>query len=699
MLLRKLNIQPLICKRLSSSTRIRNIGIVAHIDAGKTTVTERILYLCGTTRSVGDVDKGNTVTDFMDLERERGITIQSAAVTTFHKDHRINLIDTPGHVDFTFEVERSVRVLDGVVVVLDGSAGVQAQTLTVWKQASKNKLPSCFFVNKMDKPNADYEMTIDSIQQKLGFAVAPIVKPVVKDEKLLGFVDILNSSVLKMDTDEWTPIQDKSFESDVVHESKQELYEIIAENDDFFANEFLSTENCDNISIENVITSLRRCTLSNKIGTLASGTALRKTHSVVPLLDMINNYLPSPVDTNIDIPEEIITCGMVFKVGHDKRKGQLNFVRVYKGELLPNHAITLNNTAKGMVSSHTTQLFTPYSDDLQAIDKVETGNIAVVTGLTGSVTGDTITVAKNQKDAFILHGIEYPEPVFFCSIEPPNIGQALQMERALEELCIEDPSFRMRTDAESGQMILESMGELHIEVMKHRLKKEYGLDVFMGQMRVNFKEIPQGRSVVTTTVQDTFDQKRPQWCTLKIELELAPLSTSFKRAEIDLEDSDAPFIKREWQNAITEGCKNALFNGPVMGYPVHGVEIKVKRLDISGGRINSALLSACASDAVTEALKESGTYLAEPVMDIEVDVIGQKDGVISVIANELTRRRADIQDTTNNKVKAKLPLSEADGLAKSLRSVTSGLSTFHMKFGEYQQVGSEKVSSMRLQSF
>ncbi|CAD5232448.1 unnamed protein product [Bursaphelenchus xylophilus] len=682
---------------LSTSIRdIRNIGIIAHIDAGKTTVTERILYLCGTTKYVGDVDKGNTVTDFMDMERERGITIQSAAVTTFYKDKRINLIDTPGHVDFTFEVERSVRILDGVVVVLDGSAGVQAQTLTVWKQASRNKLPSVFFVNKMDKPNADYSMSIDSIQQKLGIAVAPLVVPFFKEEKLVGFLNVLESTVLLIGSTNWEPIKTQSLEFDLLLQGRQQLFEIIAEHDDRFADKFLSTEDTSKIATSNVISALRRCTLSTKLAALSSGTALRSTESVLPLLDMIVDYLPSPDLMVNEIPEYISTCGLVFKVGHDKRKGQLNFVRIYKGELAPNQPVNLNNVAKEVVHTHTHQLFIPFSDDLEPVQKVEAGNIAVIAGLEGAVTGDTVTESR-RGDPFILHGIQYPEPAFFCSVEPPNIGMAVKMEKALEELCIEDPSFRVRTDSESGQMIVESMGELHIEVLKHRLKKEYGLDVFLGKMRVNFKEVPHSTSEVSATVEDTLDQKT-QWCTLKIELEPVSVSTPFKKAEIALEEEDAPFIKREWLNAINEGVKNALFNGPVLGYPVQGVGIKIRRLDVSGGRINTALLSACASEAVSKALKESGTFLVEPLMDLEVEVIGQKEGIISSIINELTRRRAEILDSSATGVKARLPLSESDGLARSLRSVSSGLSTFHMKFKEYQQVAGDRISALRAEN-
>ncbi|KAL7078314.1 hypothetical protein ACQ4LE_002695 [Meloidogyne hapla] len=728
---------------ISDINKIRNIGIIAHIDAGKTTLTEQLLYQTGITQSVGFVDEGSTITDFMEIERERGITIQSASISSLWKNHRINLIDTPGHVDFTVEVERSLRVLDGAVTVLDASAGVQAQTLTVWRQANKFNLPLIFFINKMDKPCADLNFCVNSIEERLNIKVIPIVLPFFnsKNGNLEGFIDILNNLFLnftKLQKDdikfiennnfEWIQIQKNSQIEKISFSGFEDICLNIADVDSEFEKQITKHQNLRNIPKEIIIKALRKNTISRKLSPIACGSALHCSLSVLPVMDMIINFLPNPNENNFKnnkINDEIIkSCGIVFKVSHDKKEGQLNYVRLFKGDIkIP----SINNKCQySLINANKDEcqnnykIFTPFSDYLQSIEKVEDGNIAVFTGLNNTKTGDTLIICnssyKNKSFAhFALEGIDSPSPVFSCTIESPTMASEQKFLKALSELLVEDPSLQIREDPITGQKILEGMGELQIEVLRERLLREYKLDVFIGPLRIGYRESPTEPAEHSETIEDSLSQKFQRSCN-SLKLYIEPLVKNddiivesgfgiFSGIELSLESENIEEIeianqilskRPELLRAINDGCSVALFNGPKMGFSVTNVKIFLKSFTFSG-RIQPTLLSACASRCLSNALKKSEINIFEPLMKIEVSIISGISGFpdVDIILNELSKRRSRIISIDNQKkiaiIIASIPLSETIGLSKILRTISSGLASFNLEQKGYQIVESKNV--------
>ncbi|VDO76127.1 unnamed protein product [Heligmosomoides polygyrus] len=683
----------------ASTSDIRNIGIVAHIDAGKTTLTERMLYLAGVIRHMGDVDSGNTVTDFLDLERERGITIQLAAVTFGWKKHRINLIDTPGHVDFTVEVERCARVLDGIVTVLDGSAGVQAQTLTVWRQAAKFHLPAVFFVNKLDKKESAFRKSIDSLEQKLKIKAVLTGCPVYEGGVLSGVVDAIHKRAVPISADgQWKNAESTPF-GDALAQSREDLCCSLSELDSDFISLFLEQYNGNAMAVPPavIVKALRRITLSNRGAAVACGSALRCPASVLPVLDHIVNFLPSPRERNPFITKLFgkELCGLVFKIGHDKRKGKLAFVRVYSGTLTSNS--TLFNSSRGE-NDGPIRLFIAQSSELVPVSSVGEGNIAVVSGLSSAVTGDTLLSSEhishqlaherhklchaekaaehdshrklahdvfsnaNQGDIqteldvlsdgnnAVLRGISSPDPVYFCCIEPPSSKSNHEFEKALNEIAVEDPSMRIRHDAETGQTIVETMGELHLDIIKNRLVRDYGLNVFVGPLQIAYREVVGVPILHTATVQDVMDEKkRAHAASLTLHLEPKERVGKFKGVHVEL-PSDSPPVRAEWLKAINEGCRNALHNGPVLGFPVQDVVITLKAIITSGGRTNPAVLSACAHKCVSEAIENSRAHLIEPVMRLDITLEGGVEA--QAILRELTTRRGTIVECGGTECKS-----------------------------------------------
>ncbi|KAI1722831.1 elongation factor tu GTP binding domain-containing protein [Ditylenchus destructor] len=662
----------------------RNIGIVAHIDAGKTTTTERLLYLTGASRTIGDVDDGNTITDWMDLERER-------AVSSMWRDHRINLIDTPGHVDFTFEVGRSLRVLDGTITVLDGSAGVQAQTLTVWRQAKKFELPSVFFVNKMDKQNADFYRSVETVEQRLSHRVIPIVIPILSETgKFIGAIDLLNSTYLNTTEDEapWTAFDESFPHYDLYRNGWENMVSELSDLDEEF--ERIVVNSAEDIPREAIILALRRATLNLLASPIVCGTALKSVSSVKPMLDMIVDYLPSP---NHRLQRESVVhnakiCALVFKISHDKQRGALSYARILKGELHENSHLLNANRCKQEANF---KLFEPFGDLLQPIS-----DILVFSGLNSTITGDTLINSNSISDAtlkssevqdelnkFVLEGITTPDPVYSCSIEPPSNSSRLKFEKALAELCVEDPSLHIRQDQDTGQTILEGMGPL----------------------QVGYKEILKRSVVHECTTEATFDNKH-NWCNLKLQLDPSSKILPFKTLTVELEEEEEDtaektrqIIKPQWVKAMNEGCRLALYNGPSVGFPIGGIEITLKSWATSNF-VNAPLLSAAASRCVKQAMDKAGSRLMEPVMSIEVTLIrdGPDDSNSNYVLSELGNRRAVIKDIEHSShaivIHGKVPLACCSGIAKKMRSITSGMCALHMDFLEYDEVTSHEQEAI-----
>nr|XP_033785179.1 ribosome-releasing factor 2, mitochondrial isoform X3 [Geotrypetes seraphini] len=572
-------------------SKIRNIGIMAHIDAGKTTTTERMLYYSGYTRTLGDVDDGDTVTDFMAEERERGITIQSAAVTFDWNDHRINLIDTPGHVDFTVEVERSLRVLDGAVAVFDASAGVEAQTLTVWRQANKHQIPRICFLNKMDKTGASLSYCIDSIKQKLKVTPLLLQLPIGEGKTFKGLVDLVTKEKLI-----WCPTSDmddgRLFEKiplaemdnpelfEVVKDARNSLIEQVADLDDEFAELVLEdySENLDSLPAGKFQAAIRRLTLAQRAVPVLCGSAL-KNKGIQPLLDAITMYLPAPNECYHDFLQWYGNdlCALAFKVIHDKQRGSLVFLRIYSGTMKPQSAVhNINRNCTERMS----RLLLPFADQNIEIPSLTEGNIALSVGLKQTATGDTIVTsrasamaaaqragradgmklgASKESESLILAGIDIPEPVFFCTIEPPSLARQPDLEYALSCLQREDPSLKVKTDPDSGQTILCGMGELHIEIVHDRIKREYKLETYLGPLQIAYRET----IISSASAADTLDRTVGDAHHLvSVKLDVSPLlaEATVTTSVIEYAQNIAE-LPKDLQKAVDNGIHTSYLQG------------------------------------------------------------------------------------------------------------------------------------------
>uniref|UniRef100_A0A8C9Q5W4 Ribosome-releasing factor 2, mitochondrial n=1 Tax=Spermophilus dauricus TaxID=99837 RepID=A0A8C9Q5W4_SPEDA len=664
--------------------KIRNIGIMAHIDAGKTTTTERILYYSGYTRSLGDVDDGDTVTDFMAQERERGITIQSAAVTFDWKGYRINLIDTPGHVDFTLEVERCLRVLDGAVAVFDASAGVEAQTLTVWRQADKHKIPRICFLNKMDKTGASFNYAVESIKEKLKAKPLLLQLPIGEAKTFKGVVDIVNKEKLL-----WNSNSDdgKDFErKPLLEKSDTEL--------------FKKTIEARNTLIEQLQTAIHRVTVAQVAVPVLCGSAL-KNKGVQPLLDAITMFLPSPEERNYEFLQwyKGDLCALAFKVLHDKQRGPVVFMRIYSGMLKPQLAI---HNINGNCTERISRLLLPFADQHVEIPSLTAGNIALTVGLKQTATGDTIVSSKSsalaaarqakregekkhkqnrEADRLLLAGVEIPEPVFFCTIEPPSVAKQPDLDRALKCLQREDPSLKVRLDPDSGQTILCGMGELHIEIIHDRIKREYGLETYLGPLQVAYRETILNSVRATDTLDRILGDKRHL---VTVELEARPTEKPSVVPMIEYGESVSEDLLKASQEAIENGIHSACLQGPLLGSPIQDVVITLHSLVIHPGT-STTMISACVSRCVQKALKKANKQVLEPLMNLEVTVIGE---YLSPVLADLAQRRGNIQEIQtrqdNKVVIAFVPLAEIMGYSTVLRTLTSGSATFAIELSTYQ---------------
>ncbi|XP_043345132.1 ribosome-releasing factor 2, mitochondrial isoform X2 [Cervus canadensis] len=701
--------------------KIRNIGIMAHIDAGKTTTTERILYYSGYTRSLGDVDDGDTVTDFMAQERERGITIQSAAVTFDWKGHRVNLIDTPGHVDFTLEVERCLRVLDGAVAVFDASAGVEAQTLTVWRQADKHKVPRICFLNKMDKTGASFNYAVESIREKLKAKPLLLQLPIGEGKAFKGVVDVVGKEKLL-----WNPNSNdgKDFERKPLletsdpkllketTEARNALIEQVADLDDEFADLVLGefSENFDLLPAEKLQTAIRRVTLAQTAVPVLCGSAL-KNKGVQPLLDAVTLYLPSPEERSCEFLQwyEGDLCALAFKVLHDKQRGPLVFMRIYSGMLKPQTAI---HNINGNCTERISRLLLPFADQHIEIPLLTAGNIALTVGLKHTATGDTIVSSKSsalaasrrakregekkqkengEAERLLLAGVEIPEPVFFCTIEPPSMAKQPDLDHALKCLQREDPSLKVKLDPDSGQTILCGMGELHIEIIHDRIKREYGLETYLGPLQVAYREAILNSVHATDTLDRTLGDKRHL---VTVELEAKPMETSSLLPIIEYAASVAGDLSQASREAFENGVHSACLQGPLLGSPVQDLAVTLHSLVIHPGT-STTMISACVSRCLQKALKKAEKQILEPLMNLEVTVT--RDYLSPVLA-DLAQRRGNIQEIQSrqdsNVVTGFVPLAEIMGYSTVLRTLTSGSATFSLELSNYQAMNPQDQSTL-----
>uniref|UniRef100_W5KRN7 Ribosome-releasing factor 2, mitochondrial n=1 Tax=Astyanax mexicanus TaxID=7994 RepID=W5KRN7_ASTMX len=704
-------------------SKIRNIGIMAHIDAGKTTTTERMLYYSGYTRALGDVDDGDTVTDYMAQERERGITIQSAAVTFDWKEHRVNLIDTPGHVDFTLEVERALRVLDGAVAVFDASAGVEAQTLTVWRQADKHKIPRMCFLNKMDKPGASLSYSVESIKRKLKANPVLLQIPIGSGKGFIGLVDLITKQRMTWEGKSWAEdgrvftsraleLTDDPELLEEVSQARGALIEQVADLDDEFAELLLGeySDNFDTVPAEKLREAVRRVTLARKGVPVLCGSSL-KNKGVQPLLDAITAYLPAPHERNHDLvswyKEDL--CALAFKVVHDKQRGPLVFLRIYSGTLKPQSAVyNINRNGVERMS----RLLLPFADHHVEIPSLSAGNIALTVGLKQTVTGDTIVSSKasaaaaarraqrlaeekkvsgrsgRESSSLVLAGVEVPEPVFFCSIEPPTMSKQADLDRALNCLQREDPSLKVRTDPDSGQTILCGMGELHIEILHDRIRREYNIETHLGPLQVAYRETILQSVTTTDTLDRTLGDKRHM---VTVELTVSP---SEKSASVTYDEEVGALLSAEIREAVDNGVHSSYLQGPVLGYPVQDVSTVIHSVGIEPGT-SLAMVSAGVSRCMLKALQQAGGQVLEPVMSLEVTV---EEEYLSRVLGDLAQRRGsvrDVQSRHDNKVLlATVPLAEMMGYSTVLRTLTSGNATFSLELASYEPMNPQAQNTL-----
>jgi len=669
--------------------RYRNIGIAAHIDAGKTTVTERILFYTGVTHKIGEVHEGATTTDWMEQERERGITITSAAITCVWKDHQVNIIDTPGHVDFTIEVERSLRVLDGMVAVFSAVDGVQPQSETVWRQANRYKVPRILFANKMDRVGGDFFEVIDDVNNKLNAHAVAMQIPVGSAEDFTAIIDVLTR---KMATFEGEMGQDVKWQdapaeyNDKIDELYEKILEAACDSDDALAEKYLDEES---ISVPEIKAALRKGTIDLKVTPAFCGTAF-KNKGVQLVLDAVVDYLPSPLETPPIVgvrkgtdQEVVITSdpkgpfyALAFKIMTDPFVGVLNFVRVYSGELKSgSYVYNIRNDSKERVS----RIVKMHANKREEIDSIRAGDIAAVVGIKDTITGDTLA---GEDTGVLLESITVPTPVIATSVEPKNKADYEKMSLALRKMMQEDPSFRFSYNEETGQTEIAGMGELHLEIIVDRLKREHKVDVVQGKLQVAYKETVQK----PVQAEGKFIRQsggRGQYGHVWIQLE--PL---LRGKGFEFEDKIVGgTVPREFIPAVKKGMEEAINNGVLGGYPV--VDCKVSLYDGSYHDVDSSEIAfkVAAQMAFKEAMKNASPVLLEPVMKVVVET---PEEYMGDVMGDLNSRRGRILGMEGDKAKqeitAEVPLGEMFGYATDLRSATKGRASYTMEFECYREV-------------
>ncbi len=671
--------------------RMRNIGIMAHIDAGKTTTTERILYYCGRTYKLGEVDEGTAVMDWMAQEQERGITITSAATTCEWQDCQINIIDTPGHVDFTAEVERSLRVLDGAVAIFDAVAGVQPQTEAVWRQADKYRVPRICFINKMDRVGADFFRAVETIVRRLKCRPVPVQIPVGAEDEFKGVVDLVSMRArLWREETLGAQYDDVEIPAELAAQARrcrEKLIEAVAESDDVLFERYVHAQP---IGEEDLKAGLRRATLAQKVFPVLCGAAF-KNKGVQNLLDAVVDYLPSPAEVPpvegeaIDDPsrtlfrqasEEEPFAALIFKIMTDPYVGQLAFLRVYSGTL--SSGDTVYNVAKGR-AERIGRLVRMHANKREELQDVCAGDIAAAVGLKTVSTGDTIC---DQRNPIVLESIDFPNPVVQVAVEPRTKADQDKLGLAISKLVQEDPTLRIFTDAETGQTILSGMGELHLEVVIDRMQREFGVTANVGKPQVAYRETvravaeAQGRYVRQTG-------GHGQYGDVTIRLEPLPAGGGF-RFESAVAGGAVP---REFIPAIERGVAEALEGGVLAGYPM--ADVKVTLLNGSYHEVDSSELSfkIAGSLALRAAAKKAQPVLLEPIMSLEVVMPEEYMGDVIADLSSRRGRIAGIQlRGTSQIIRARVPLKEMFGYATEMRSRTQGRGSFTMHFGRYEEV-------------
>jgi elongation factor G len=671
--------------------RYRNIGVIAHIDAGKTTTTERILYYTGRTYRIGSVDDGTTVTDWMEQERERGITIVSAAVTAFWKDYQINLIDTPGHIDFTAEVQRSLRVLDGGVVVFDAVQGVEPQSETVWRQADRYSVPRICFANKMDRVGASFDRTIKSIEERLGARPIAMQVPIGAEDSFIGVVDLLTEQAIVFEDElgskpEYTDIPKDLV--DLVKEKRAEMIERIAELNDDLTLKYLEGEE---LTVEEMKAALRQGVLNNEVSPVFCGSSL-KNKGVQPLLDAVVDYLPSPLDMPDVVGEHVKTgeevtrspkndepmSALVFKIVTDPYVGRLAYIRIYSGGVKKGSTY-LNSTQEKR--ERVGRLLRMYADHREDVDELHAGDIGAILGLKQSYTGDTLSDMNNP---IVLETINFPDPVISVAIEPKTLADQNKMSEALQKLAEEDPTFKVRVDDETGQTIISGMGELHLDILVDRMLREFKVQANVGNPRVAYHEtitkaVPKAEYKF---VKQTGGHGQYGHVVLRIE----PLKSG---SGFEFEDEiRGGAIPREFIPSVEKGVREAVESGVVSGYPM--TDLKVTLVDGSSHDVDSSDMAfrTAAIFAIREGVPKGRPVLLEPIMKVEVVVPEEHMGEVigQINARHGNVLGMDVRPGNAQVIDAEVPLAEMFGYATELRSATKGRGVFTMEFDHYAPV-------------
>ncbi len=689
-------------KDLIPTDRVRNIGIIAHIDAGKTTTTERILFYTGKTYKIGDIDDGTTQMDWMDQERERGITIQSAATTCFwpqvdqvkspEEIHRINIIDTPGHVDFTAEVERSLRVLDGGIVVFDGEEGVQSQSETVWRQADKYNVPRICFVNKMDKTGADFKNTIEEIKDRLGATPVIMALPIGVEKDFQGIVLLLERKALIWEGDEtgakFHPVEIPVQMKEEVEKERAYLVEQICEyaQDEKLLEQYLEGQEP---TLDDLKKSLRQATISYKLVPVLCGSSLRHK-GVQPLLDAVIDYLPSPLDIppvtgynpRLEKDEQRQAkatepfVALAFKVQTDPHVGRLTYIRIYAGTLTSGSYV-YNATKKN--KERVGRLLLMHANKREEISKAEAGEIVAIVGLKDTTTGDTLA---DQDKPLILESISFPDPVISLAIEPKTRSDQEKLGYSLKKLAEEDPTFKIKTNHETGQTIISGMGELHLEILIDRMKREFKVEANTGNPQVAYKEtVTQTAEGEGKYIRQSGGRGQYGHCWLRVKPQEQGQGYEFKN------EIRGAAIPREFISAIEKGVKEAMENGVLAGYPL--VDMQVAVYDGSYHEVDSSEIAfkIAGSTALQAAVKSAQPVLLEPIMKLEVTT---PDEFLGEVIGDLSSKRTKILGTDTRAktkiIKGLVPLAEMSQYATSLRTLTAGRATFYMEPSHYEKV-------------